>query len=197
MTIQTISSENGEQEGIWIASLCALILLLGWLLLPHNQALTKQASVSSFQVSIKHLSVKPLAMIADLRLAHEEIFHLYQEQNSWQSTQQLEDAWISPFVKDKSWSHQGEHRWLSIAPGAYQGISKSGGTGYILNSMKSQVDIWVDLQEKATLISVQQDPLTSAQLIQAGWTQVVFHTEQPSRHDDHGATSNTQINEIH
>lgn len=185
MIIQTVNSENGGKEGLWIAFFCAVILLLGWLLLPYNQAISKQTEVASHQVSIKDLGSKPLAMIADLRLAHEEIHHLYQVTGHWSSIAQLEQTWISPFVKDKSWSHQGEHQWVLVAPGLYQGTSKVGGVRYILNSSQTEVDIWLDVQEQATLAAIQTQPLSISQLIQLGWTQVDFQTETQPAHNNH------------
>lgn len=179
--IQAVTSENGGQEGGCIAFLCAAILFVGWLLLPHNQVASTVNKLQSHQISIKTLSSKPLSMIADLRLAHEEIQHLYEELEDWQSIAQLQQAWVAPFVKDKSWIHQGQHDWSQIAPGSYQGISAGEDANYILNSLSSGVDIWVDLQQQASQFPIQPEPLQSKQLIKAGWTQVVFQQDEATK----------------
>lgn len=180
MIVQGVVSEKGGQEGKWIAFLCALILLIGALLLPHNQTQHQSSTIAAHQVSIKSLTQQPLAMIADLRLAHEEIYQLYQESHDWQSVKQLEQQWIPPFVQDKSWQYQGQHRWQKIADGVYQGVPAGEGARYILNSQQAEVDIWLDLKGQASLIDLPQQGATSlalSQLIESGWMQVVFQPE--------------------
>lgn len=183
MIIQAVTSENGGQEGNWIAFLCALILIVGALLLPYNSENTAQQNIEPFQISIKDLTTQPLSMIADLRLADEEIRYLHEANQAWPSVTQLEQDWVAPFVKDKSWAHQGEHHWLQVMPGLYQSQPAKGGARYLLNSQHDALDIWIDLDQQASLIiaepsSVNLTPLSASQLIKSGWTQVLFASDE-------------------
>ncbi|PKF63318.1 hypothetical protein CW745_00230 [Psychromonas sp. psych-6C06] len=189
MIIQPVISENGRKEGKWIAFLCALILLIGALLLPYNQTSYKKQSLAKHQIEISALTTKPLAMIAELKLAHEEIRYQYQAQlntsEQWPSVAQLASQWIAPFVKDKSWLHHGKQQWQLVANGIYQGVPLSSNgepkTRYLLNSQHSQVEIWLDLKGDARLLAEQVDRSAIVQsrlLIESGWQQVVFESDE-------------------
>ncbi|GLS91888.1 hypothetical protein GCM10007916_29580 [Psychromonas marina] len=184
MIIQPVISENSGQEGRWIAFLCVIIVSIGALLLPQNQAPHEHVSVDSHQISISDLSVQRLSMIADLRLAHEEVRALYDDTATWQSITQLAEDWLAPFVQDKSWEHQGRHHWLQIGNGIYQGRSEQSGGGYILNSQHREVDVWLDLNGEATSIEMKNAVLSAQDLVAAGWTQVVFSTKNDIHHRD-------------
>ena len=182
MTIQAVVSENKGHEGYWIATLCLLILLIGALLLPYNSAHHQHQSLADHQVLITDLPSPLLAMIAELRLAHEEIRYFYQMQQDWLAVTQLEQDWIAPFVKDKSWAHQGEHDWSLVAAGIYQSTPAKGGIRYLLNSRSDQVDIW--LQEKPQASVATAFDLNA--LATSGWTQVVFSESQlTEQHTEH------------
>jgi len=182
MTIQAVVSENKGHEGYWITTLCLLILLIGALLLPYNSAHHQHQSLADHQVLITDLPSSPLAMIAELRLAHEEIRYFYQTQQDWLAVTQLEQEWIAPFVKDKSWVHQGEHDWSLVAAGIYQSTPAQGGTRYLLNSRNQQVDIWLQEKPQASVASA----FDISALAASGWTQVVFSdlalTDQHTQH---------------
>ena len=190
---QPVVSENKGHEGQWIAFLCALILVLGALLLPYNSVNHQHNNLQTHQVLITDLAPPPLSMIAELRLAHEEIRYFYEANQSWLPITQLEEDWIAPFVKDKSWTHQGEHQWSLIAPGIYQSNPAQGGPRYLLNSQNRDLDIWIDFKNttpQASIIKVnvnaavdsdveaQSNTIDNTSLIKAGWTQVVFELEQ-------------------
>lgn len=181
MIVQTVVSENRGNEGYWIAFLCALIFILGALLLPFNSANHQHQSLASYQVSVTELMPPPLAIISELRLAHEEIRYLYDTNGTWLSVQQLEEQWIAPFVKDKSWTHQGQHHWSLVAPGIYQSEPAITGTRYLLNSLQKHVDIWLQLDSKASLPS----SVDSQALIDSGWTQVVFNETNNEEQHQH------------
>lgn len=198
MIIQPVTSENSGQEGNWVAFLCILILLIGALLLPYNREATHQQQLESHQVPIKALTKPSLSMIADLRLADEEVRYLYQTDQAWPSVTQLELDWVAPFVKDKSWAYQGEHQWLQVAPGIYQSKPAKGGARYLLNSLHNDIDIWIDFEQqkpsiKAPLIFAQSSKaqsvpvmvIDSELLIKAGWTQVVFEADKKDTHTSH------------
>lgn len=185
MIIQPVNSNNGGQEGKWIAFLCALIIGVGALLLPYNSASEAHQDVAQHQLPINSLTSLPLSMIADLRLADEEIRYMHESTQQWLSVAQLEADWIAPFVKDKSWLHQGEHLWLQVVPGVYQSTPAKGGIRYLLNSRDTHLDIWVDLSEQATLLSVDSDQetqLQDADFIKLGWKQVLFKSEVDDAH---------------
>jgi len=188
MIVQPVISENNGQEGFWIAFLCALILLIGLWLLPYNSVEHEHASLASYQIEVDSLTPEPLAMIAELRLAHEEIYYAYETNQTWLSVVELEESWIAPFVKDKSGTYQGEHQWSLIAAGVYQSIPAKGGARYLLNNQQGFADIWVDLEQTATLYplldgSIGELPLLNeVQLSDAGWVQVVSAESEATHH---------------
>ena len=197
---QTVVSENRGHEGYWIAFLCALILMIGALLLPYNSVNHQHNNLQAHQVLITELTPPPLSMIAELRLAYEEIHYFHEANQAWLSVQQLEADWIAPFVKDKSWAHQGEHQWSKIAPGIYQSNPAQGGPRYLLNSQDQPLDIWIDFKNttpQASIIKVNVNAqvnsdvkarpktLDTTSLIKAGWTQVVFESEQNASEHGH------------
>jgi len=185
MIIQPVSCDNGGQEGKWIAFLCVLIIAVGALLLPHNSASKRHQEVASHQLSINSLTPLPLSMIADLRLADEEIRYIHESTQQWLSVAQLEADWIAPFVKDKSWSHQGEHQWLQVAHGVYQGAPAKDGVRYLLNSGAEYLDIWIDLSEQAALLTpnmAPDEPLQDTDFINLGWKQVLFKADTDDAH---------------
>jgi len=183
MIIQPVISQNKGNESYWIAFLCFLILAIGALLLPFNSASHQHQQLKPYQVEVSDLTSTPLAMIGELRLAHEEIYYSYQANSTWMSVSELEENWIAPFVKDKTWQHQGQHQWSLVASGTYQSNPAQGGVRYLLNSQNSRPDIWLDLEQKATLLSSPElssslSPFDAKKLIESGWTQVVFAPEQ-------------------
>ncbi|MEI6897886.1 MAG: hypothetical protein V5786_10475 [Psychromonas sp.] len=191
MIIQTVNSEKGGREGNWIACLCALILLTGALLLPHNKEAHQDFSLAEHHVSINTLPVPSLSMIAELRLADEEIRYLYQSEQHWPSVTQLEESWVAPFVKDKSWLYQGEHHWSQVAPGIYQSKPAHEGPHYLLNSHKNELDIWVNFDDPLTLVNASSEQLTflevrgTEQLIESGWKKVIFESDESDAHSTH------------
>jgi len=187
MITQTVVSENKGKEGYWVAFSCAFIVLLGMLLLPYNQAESKLKKLPSYQLSVAELPSTSLSMIAELRIAHEEILATYEMQQTWLSVEALKQAWISPFIEDKSWSHKGKHHWTLIAPGIYQSEPETPQIRYLLNNQNGTLDIWVDLHKKSGLLDLKGDFSTqenvSALMIKAGWTQIVFASpEEASAH---------------
>ncbi|TEW54589.1 hypothetical protein E2R68_07760 [Psychromonas sp. RZ22] len=184
MIIQAVVSENKGQEGAWISALCVLILLLGAILLPYNSTGHQHQTIEPHQVLITSLTPPPLSMISELRLAHEEIRYFYQANQTWLSVNQLEQDWIAPFVKDKSWEHQGKHIWVQVADGVYQSEPTNDSARYILISQHEQLDIWIDLKQQAQPINLEDGfAFNTAFLIKAGWTQVVF--ESDNHHANH------------
>ena len=186
MNTQTVASDDGGKEGAWIASLIALILLSGWVLLPFNQAKHDSSHLTKYQVSIEALAPKQLTMVADLRLAHEEIRNIYLDTQTWATVEVLQESWLAPFVKDKSWTHQGKHQWLQVAKGVYQGVPEIGAERYLLISRAQQVELWIDTKGSAILLdklsTSKQTSLLNDVLIKNGWLQVVFQPETQHAH---------------
>jgi hypothetical protein len=186
MKSQTVCSEDGGKEGAWIAFLIALIVFLGWVLLPYNQAFHASAVLEKHQVSTEQLAPKQLTMVADLRLAHEEIRNIYLDTEQWATVDELQQNWLAPFVKDKSWQHQGKHQWTQVAKGIYQGVPESGNVRFVLISRQQEIVLWLDNQGNASLLMAQTTDQDTAfltnKLINAGWQQVVFPSENAYKH---------------
>ena len=188
MIAETVIPDNGGREGKWVALSISVILLLAAVLLPFHQAAEQQQSLASYQVSVKGLEPQDLAMIADLRLAHEEIRNIHQDNleldgiDSWPDITELEALWLAPFSRDKSWEHKGKHGWQQIGGSAYQGLRQlpQGSASVILLSSQPEPVIWLDLDGEATP-SGNQSPVTESALIDAGWKQAVF-TAQEENH---------------
>ncbi|MGF1731245.1 DUF6162 family protein [Photobacterium kasasachensis] len=188
MICESVSADDGGREGKWVALSIAVILLIATILLPHHQVSTTHQALAPHQILIQELEPQELAMIADLRLAHEEIRNIRQDSleldgvDSWPSISELEEQWLAPFVKDKSWQHKGQHRWLNNDSGAYLGIrqQQQGSASVVLYSLQALPDVWLDFGETARSVSIEglTDP---AALIDAGWKQVVF-TAQEENH---------------
>ncbi|MFT5880920.1 MAG: hypothetical protein ACI86X_002059 [Moritella sp.] len=189
MITQSVCSDNGDREGKWIGLLICMLIILAALLLPFHQVAPVQQQLAPHQVSVKDLAPVELAMIADLRLAHEEIRNLHQDsvefdgKDSWANIAELKAMWLAPFVEDKSWARKGKHAWLKIAAASYQGTPAiaTGAVAAILNSNQSTPDIWLDLNNTGLTFTtpINADSTVSAnspdqRLIQAGWLQVVF-----------------------
>ncbi|MFC1503508.1 DUF6162 family protein [Pseudomonadota bacterium] len=187
MISQTVRTDDGGREGKWVALSIFLILTVAAILLPYHQETAKQQSLSTYQVSIKDLAADELAMIAELRLAHEEIRNMHQDSiefddtESWADIAELEALWLAPFIQDKSWERKGKHLWLNIERAIYQGVPQleGGSASVVLNSMQEDPEIWLHLDKKIQPvisgdIRSERVPLQTSVLIEAGWKQVVF-----------------------
>lgn len=73
MIVQTVRSNTGSSEGRWVGGIIAIILLVATIAIPFHQQSSKQHGLESYQISVKDLHQDDLAMIAELRLAFEEI----------------------------------------------------------------------------------------------------------------------------
>ncbi|MCW8331738.1 hypothetical protein MD588_23335 [Photobacterium sp. SDRW27] len=185
MNSQTVLPDDGGREGKWVALSIAVILLVATALIPYHQTASQQDELALHQISIQDLPSLELAMIADLRLAHEEIRNLRQDNlefkgtDYWPQVNELEELWLAPFVQDKSWEHKGKHQWKKIADGFYLGKRQleEGSASVILHSQYQQPDIWLDLNGKAGTW-VASTPLSVSALIDAGWIQVVFSAQE-------------------
>lgn len=196
MIVQTVKSNTGSSEGRWVGGIIAIILLVATIAIPFHQQSSKQHGLESHQISVKDLHQDDLAMIAELRLAFEEIkdlrldaIEINREQHQGNrdlsnassskvlafspSVRELEENWIAPFVHDQSWVRKGEHQWLNLGNGFYFGrrVASDGAANVVLNTQLSTPDIW--LANKASLLDV--DGSISLQILRdKRWKQVAF-----------------------
>ncbi|TKF22248.1 hypothetical protein FCV43_07240 [Vibrio genomosp. F6] len=196
MIVQTVKSNTGSSEGRWVGGIIAVILLVATIAIPFHQQSSKQHGLESHQISVKDLHQDDLAMIAELRLAFEEIKDLRldaieinreQHQSNRElsnassskmlafspSVRELEENWIAPFVHDKSWVRKGEHHWSNLGNGFYFGrrVASDGAANVVLNTQLSSPDIW--LANETSLLDV--DGSISLQILRdKRWKQVAF-----------------------
>lgn len=201
MISQSVHPDDGGREGKWVALIIIAILATAALLLPYHQNASSEKQLARHQISIKDLPTVELAMIGELRLAHEEIRNIHQDNleldspelesgefegaeleniglestNAWPDMAELDELWLAPFIIDKSWERKGKHAWRKVAPALYQGIPAltTGSVAVILNSQAARPDVWLalDMPNPAPMIG---STLNTAELINAGWKQVVF-----------------------
>ncbi len=77
MITQKIRPDNGSREGKWVALTIAGILAVSSALLPYHQNEVEHAEALEHQVLMTDLGQEELAMVAELKLAHEEIRDLH------------------------------------------------------------------------------------------------------------------------
>lgn len=192
MISQSVHADDGGREGKWVALLITLILVFATLLLPYHQTASSEKMLASHQISIKDLPSVELAMIAELRLAHEEIRNIHQDSvefegmDVWPDMAELKELWLAPFISDKSWERKGEHHWRNVGPALYQGIPAltTGSVAVLLNSQAPRPEVWLAL-DMATPTPMTETTLNTTALIDAGWKQVVFADDGDSDHAEH------------
>ena len=192
MITESVKADDGGTEGKWVALAIFVILAVAFIALPYHQAGGAKQPLLAHQVSIKDLPSSELAMVAELRLAHEEIRNLFQDNldfhNSddvsplmasdqhWPAVEELEALWLPPFVKDKSWKHKGQHHWQLIGGGVYLGMPQERNNEalpVVLISKSHAPDIWFK-PASATHAINNSASFTSSTLVESGWIQVAF-----------------------
>lgn len=183
--IQRVRSDSGSREGKWVGLIIASILLFATIAIPFHQADSGVQTVEAHQLLITDIEQENLAMIAELRLAHEEIRDLHAEsqelsvdQNkNWPEIEALQAEWIAPFVKDQSWKRKGEHEWQNVAPGMYVGFPThlNAAQPILLDSRKTTADIWINVSDSEQLENqLIAFEFEKSNLIRQGWKQVVM-----------------------
>lgn len=173
MITQKVRPDNGSREGKWVALTIAGILAVSTILLPHHQAETEHTEVLAHQVLITDLEQEELAMIAELKLAHEEIRDLHLDAGEWPAVSELEEFWVAPFVQDQSWQRKGSHQWQRLDAGIYLGVrqDEKGAASMLLDSRNEHADIWfIQSTTKASDLSLVEISERQKQ----GWQQIVL-----------------------
>ncbi|MCG3865218.1 MULTISPECIES: hypothetical protein [unclassified Photobacterium] len=193
MIRQSVRSDNGDREGKWVVLCIGLILLVSFVLLPYHQTTQPQSILLSHQIAITDLAAEEIAMVAELRLAHEEIRNLFQDSQlsdavgQWPKISELQEFWIAPFVTDKSWERKGRHQWALITGAIYQGVKtdEKGAMSVVLNSVSASPDIWLAMNNDVVLLDANTlHDFDETQLISNGWTQIVFN-DSPKNNEPH------------
>ncbi|WP_045375836.1 DUF6162 family protein [Vibrio campbellii] len=181
MITQKVRPDNGSREGKWVALTIAGILAISTLLLPYHQTESEHTEALAHQVLITDLEQEELAMIAELKLAHEEIRDLHIDEGQWPEISELEEFWVAPFVKDQSWQRKGSHQWQKLDAGLYIGVrqGEKGSASMLLDSRHEQADIWLSTSASAEHLShlIQQEERK-----QNGWHQVVLMPSSTATH---------------
>lgn len=186
--IQGVRADTGGREGKWVGLIIVFILSFATVAIPFHQAEFHVKAVLDHQILVTDVEQENLAMLSELRLAHEEIRDLRMDSDGeWPSVMSLKDEWVAPFVEDQSWKRKGSHTWLLDKRGYYFSTPSEHATSseyaaqsehgfadsFILNANSVSPEIWIYLGGVAELPGTfDQHTLESA-----GWKMVVNESE--------------------
>lgn len=186
--IQGVRADTGGREGKWVGLIIVFILCFATVAIPFHQAESNVKAVLDHQVLVTDVEQENLAMLAELRLAHEEIRDLRMDSDGeLPSVVSLKDEWVAPFVEDQSWKRKGSHTWLLDARGYYFSTPSEYATSseyaaqsehgfadsFILNANSISPEIWIYLGGVAS----QPTNFDENTLESAGWKMVVNESE--------------------
>lgn len=186
--IQGVRADTGGREGKWVGLIIVFILSFATVAIPFHQAESHVKAVLDHQILVTDVEQENLAMLSELRLAHEEIRDLRMDSDGeWPSVMSLKDEWVAPFVEDQSWKRKGSHTWLLDERGYYFSTPSEYATSseqatptdhgsadsFILNANSVSPEIWIYFG------GVAEQPGTFEQhtLESAGWKMVVNESE--------------------
>ncbi len=180
--IQGVRADTGGREGKWVGLIIVFILSFATVAIPFHQAESHVKAVLDHQILVTDVEQENLAMLSELRLAHEEIRDLRMDSDGeWPSVVSLKDEWVAPFVEDQSWKRKGSHTWVLdkrgyyfSTPSEYAAQSEHGfADSFILNANSVFPEIWIYFG------GVAEQPSTFEQhtLESAGWKMVVNESE--------------------
>ncbi|MCB5360019.1 DUF6162 family protein [Vibrio lentus] len=188
MMIQGVRADTGGREGKWVGLIIVFILSFATVAIPFHQAEFHVKAVLDHQILVTDVEQENLAMLSELRLAHEEIRDLRMDSDGeWPNVMSLKDEWVAPFVEDQSWKRKGSHTWLLDKRGYYFSTPSEHATSseyaaqsehgfadsFILNANSVSPEIWIYLGGVAELPGTfDQHTLESA-----GWKMVVNESE--------------------
>ncbi|WP_061038225.1 DUF6162 family protein [Vibrio coralliirubri] len=194
MMIQGVRADTGGREGKWVGLIIVFILSFATVVIPFHQAESHIKAVLEHQILVTDVEQENLAMLSELRLAHEEIRDLRMDsEGEWPSVASLKDEWVAPFVEDQSWKRKGSHTWLLDERGYYFSTPSEYATSseqatptehgfadsFILNANSVSPEIWIFFG------GVAKQPGTFDQhtLESAGWKMVVNESEIEQHHE--------------
>lgn len=146
MMIQSVRADTGGREGKWVGLIIIFILCFATVAIPFHQAESHVKAALDHQVLVTDVEQENLAMLSELRLAHEEIRDLRMDSDGeWPSVMSLKDEWVAPFVEDQSWKRKGSHAWLLDERGYYFSTPNELGfsDSFILNANSVSPEIWI------------------------------------------------------
>ncbi|PMM39988.1 DUF6162 family protein [Vibrio splendidus] len=193
MMIQGVRADTGGREGKWVGLIIVFILSFATVAIPFHQAESHVKAVLDHQILVTDVEQENLAMLSELRLAHEEIRDLRMDlDGEWPSVASLKDEWVAPFVEDQSWKRKGSHNWLldergyyfstpseHVTSSEYAAQSDHGfADSFILNANSVSPEIWIFFG------GVSKQPATFDQhtLESSGWKMVVNESEVEQHH---------------
>ncbi|MCK8079474.1 hypothetical protein [Vibrio sp. 1CM24A] len=194
MMIQGVRADTGGREGKWVGLIIVFILSFASVAIPFHQAESHIEAVLDHQILVTDVEQENLAMLSELRLAHEEIRDLRMDSDGeWPSVASLKDEWVAPFVDDQSWKRKGSHTWLLDERGYYfstpsedtapseQATPTEHGfaDSFILNANSVSPEIWIYLGGVAS----QPTNFDENTLESAGWKMVVNESEIEQHHE--------------
>ena len=182
MMIQSVRADTGGREGKWVGLIIVFILCFATVAIPFHQAESHVKPVLDHQILVTDVEQENLAMLSELRLAHEEIRDLHMDSDGeWPSVASLKDEWVAPFVEDQSWKRKGSHAWVLDERGYYFSAPSESAAqsehgfadSFILNANSVFPEIWIYFG------GVAEQPSTFEQhtLESAGWKMVVNESE--------------------
>ncbi|WP_017093564.1 DUF6162 family protein [Vibrio splendidus] len=188
MMIQGVRADTGGREGKWVGLIIVFILSFATVAIPFHQAESHVKAVLDHQILVTDVEQENLAMLSELRLAHEEIRDLRMDSDGeWPSVVSLKDEWVAPFVEDQSWKRKGSHIWLLDEHGYYFSTPSEQATSseyaaqsdhsfadsFILNANSVSPEIWIFFGGVAS----QPTNFDENTLESAGWKMVVNESE--------------------
>ncbi|MDN2669032.1 hypothetical protein OW495_20105 [Vibrio sp. 14N.309.X.WAT.E.F5] len=194
MMIQGVRADTGGREGKWVGLIIVFILSFATLAIPFHQAESHVKAVLDHQILVTDVEQENLAMLSELRLAHEEIRDLRMDSDGeWPSVMSLKDEWVAPFVEDQSWKRKGSHTWLLDERGYYFSTPSEHATSseyaaqsehgfadsFILNANSVSPEIWIYFGG----VAKQPTRFDENTLESAGWKLVVNESEVADQHD--------------
>ncbi len=192
--IQGVRADTGGREGKWVGLIIVFILSFATIAIPFHQAESHTKAVLDHQILVTDVEQENLAMLSELRLAHEEIRDLRMDSDGeWPSVVSLKDEWVAPFVEDQSWKRKGFHTWLldtrgyyfstpseyatpseQAASSEYAAQSEHGfADSFILNANSVSPEIWIFFGGVAS----QPTNFDENTLESSGWKMVVNESE--------------------
>ncbi|MGO2159765.1 MAG: DUF6162 family protein [Vibrio toranzoniae] len=194
MMIQGVRADTGGREGKWVGLIILFILSFSTVAIPFHQAESHVKAVLDHQILVTDVEQENLAMLSELRLAHEEIRDLRMDSDGeWPSVASLKDEWVAPFVEDQSWKRKGSHAWVLDERGYYFSSPSEQATSseyaeksdhgfadsFILNANSVSPEIWIFLG------GVAKQPATFDlhTLESTGWKMVVNESEIEQHHE--------------